>query len=57
MLDKLVEHLANLGIGALAPVVGAVLIFVIGSLIVKLLAKVLSKAFNKDDHLDPSVEK
>ena len=57
MLDKLVNHLADLGIGALAPVVGAVLVFVIGSFIVKLLAKILGKAFNKDNRLDPSVEK
>ncbi len=57
MLDKLVNHLADLGIGALAPFVGAVLVFVIGFLLVKGLAKLLTKAFKKDNHLDPSVEK
>ena len=37
MLDKLVNHLADLGIGALAPFVGAVLVFVIGFLLVNLI--------------------
>ena len=57
MLDKLVNHLENLGIGALAPVIGAIVVFVIGSLLIKSLSKILTKAFNKDNHLDPSVEK
>lgn len=57
MLDKFVDHLADLGIGAVAPVVGAILVFIIGSFVVKAFAKVLSKLFNKDKHFDPSVEK
>ena len=56
-MQKLLDHLTNLGLGALAPVVGTVIVLVIGLLLVKAVVKIAAKAFEKNDRLDPSVEK
>ena len=56
-MERFLEHLTNLGLGALAPVVGTILVLIIGLLLVKLAVKVAAKAFEKSDKLDPSVEK
>ena len=56
-MQKLLDHLTNLGLGALAPVVGTVIVLVIGLLLVKAVVKIAAKAFEKNNRLDPSVEK
>ena len=56
-MEKLLDHLTNLGLGALAPAVGTIIVLIIGLLLVKLAVKVAAKAFAKSDKLDPSVEK
>lgn len=56
-MAKLTEHLTNLGLGALAPAVGTVIVLIIGLLVLKAIVKIASRAFEKNDRLDPSVEK
>ncbi|MBQ2865071.1 MAG: mechanosensitive ion channel family protein [Clostridia bacterium] len=56
-MEKFLEHLTNLGLGAFAPVVGTLIVLIIGLLLVKTLVKIAAKAFEKNDKLDPSVEK
>ena len=56
-MQKLLDHLTNLGLGALAPVVGTIIVLVIGLLVLKAVVKIAAKAFDKNNRLDPSVEK
>jgi len=57
MYQKLIDHLQNLGIGALAPVLGTALVLIIGLLLLKLVVKLVSRYFSKSNKLDPSVER